>query len=228
MRRSVRFGVLTVSLAALSGFVLAPGAQAGGGTVPAAGAPYPVTADGKRLVTTLEETPTARELLDKCDNGTDVCLFHPSGAPETFMGEQHQVGDSAFNCTQDLQRSSVSWSDTTGETNSVGVSLSAEYGFAEVFKVSIETSYQHTWSSEHTESETTNVDVRPNEVGWVTREAQMQRVGGQYEMHFPDRFYGHYYWYVPFDATGPKPDAPSTKTTHTRPMTDQEKSEHCG
>jgi len=175
-----------------------------------------------------EEQPTTRELLEKCNDGTDVCVFHPSGLPEDSMGEAHQVGDSAFNCTADLQRSTVGWSDTTGETNSVGVSLSAEYGFAEVFKVSIETSYQHSWESSHTESEQTNVDVRPGEVGWVTREAQLQRVSGTYELHFPDRFYGHYYWYVPFDATGPLPDAPSTKTQHTRAMTDQEKAEHCG
>lgn len=127
------------------------------------------------------------------------------------MGEAHQVGDSDFNCTADLQRSTVGWSDTTGESNSVGVSLSAEVGFAKVFKVSIETNYSHTWESSHTESEQTNVGVRPGEVGWVTREAQMQQVSGQYEPHFADRFYGHHYWYVPFHATGPLPDAPSTE-----------------
>ncbi|WNI21046.1 hypothetical protein [Streptomyces sp. ITFR-16] len=175
-----------------------------------------------------EEQPTIRELLDKCDNGTDSCVFHPEGDLEEFTGESHQVGDSAFNCTQDNQSSSVTWSDTTGESNSVGVSLSVDYGFAEVFKVSIQTTYQHTWESSHTESEMTTVNVRPGEVGWVTREAQMQRVRGTYELHFPDRFYGHYYWYVPFEATGPLPDASSTKTQHTRAMTEQEKSEHCG
>ncbi|GAB3962002.1 hypothetical protein [Streptomyces sparsus] len=171
--------------------------------------------------------PTNRELLDKCDNGTNVCVFHPSGPPDVFMGDRHRVGDATFNCTSDLQRSSVSWSDTTGESNSLGVSLSAEYGFAEVFKVSIETSFEHTWSSSHTESETTNIDVRPGEVGWVTREAQMQRVEGTYEMHFEDPYYGHYIWYVPFTATGPVPDAPSTKTQHTRPMTDTERRQRC-
>ncbi|MGW8378103.1 hypothetical protein [Streptomyces sp. ODS28] len=175
-----------------------------------------------------DEPPTNRELLEKCDNGTDSCEFHPDGAPEEFAGDAHQVGPEAFNCTPDPQRSTVGWSDTTGETNSVGVSLSAEYGFAEVFKVSIETNYQHTWESSHTESEQTNVDVRPGEVGTVTREAKMQRVKGTYELHFPDPYKGHYIWYVPFEATGPMPDAPSTKTQHTRPMTDQEKSDHCG
>ncbi|MYQ76040.1 hypothetical protein GTW64_02920 [Streptomyces sp. SID4923] len=63
----------------------------------------------------------------------------------------------------------------------------------------------------------TTVNVRPGEVGRVIREAQMQRVRGTYELHFPDRFYGHYYWYVPFEATGPLPDASSTKTSTPAP-----------
>ncbi|MEU8824096.1 hypothetical protein [Streptomyces sp. NPDC048636] len=201
--RRTRAAVLLSAVAVLGGVAMAPGAQA-------------------------EETPTMRELLDKCDNGTDSCVFHPEAAPTDSTGEAHQVGDSAYNCTQDLQRSSIAWADTTGESNSLGVSLSAEYGFSEVFKVSIETSYGHTWETSHTETDTTNVDVRPGEVGWVTREPTMEKVKGTYELHFPDRFYGHYIWYVPFESTAPKKDASSTKTQHTRPMTEEEKAQHCG
>jgi hypothetical protein len=175
-----------------------------------------------------EEQPTTRELLEKCNDGTDKCVFHPSGAPVDSMGEPHQVGDSAFNCTKDLQRSTVGWSDTTGETNTVGVSMSAEYGFTELFKVTITASYEHSWQSSHTEEQQTNVEVKPGEVGWITREAAMEEVNGTYEMHFEDEFYGHRIWYVPFTAKGPKADAPSTKTQHTRKMTKKEKQEHCG
>ncbi|NLU74834.1 DUF4148 domain-containing protein [Streptomyces sp. HNM0575] len=174
------------------------------------------------------EQPTTRELLDQCDNGTDKCVFHPSGQPVDSMGDAHQVGDSAFNCTKDLQRSTVGWSDTTGETNTVGVSMKAQYGFTKLFSVTIEASYSHAWESSHTEQQQTNVEVKPNEVGWITREAAMQEVNGTYEMHFEDEFYGHRIWYVPFTAKGPKADAPSTKTQHTRKMTKKEKQEHCG
>jgi hypothetical protein len=175
-----------------------------------------------------EEQPTTRELLEKCNDGTDKCVFHPSGAPVDSMGEPHQVGDSAFNCTKDLQRSTVGWSDTTGETNTVGVSMSAEYGFTELFKVTITASYEHSWQSSHTEEQQTNVEVKPGEVGYITREAAMEEINGTYEMHFEDKFYGHHIWYVPFTAKGPKADAPSTKTQHTRKMTKKEKQEHCG
>ncbi|RAJ63269.1 hypothetical protein K378_03380 [Streptomyces sp. Amel2xB2] len=175
-----------------------------------------------------DEQPTTRELLEQCDDGTDLCVFHPSGSPVDSMGDAHQVGDSAFNCTKDLQRSTVGWSDTTGETNTVGVSMSAEYGFTELFKVTITASYEHSWQSSHTEEQQTNVEVKPGQVGWITREAAMEEVDGTYEMHFEDPYYGHRIWYVPFTAKGPKADAPSTKTQHTRKMTKKEKQEHCG
>jgi hypothetical protein len=175
-----------------------------------------------------EEQPTTRELLDQCDNGTDKCVFHPAGAPVDSMGDAHQVGDSFFNCTKDMQRSTVGWSDTTGETNTVGVSMKAQYGFTKLFSVTIEASYSHSWESSHTETQQTNVEVKPGEVGYITREAAMEEVNGTYEMHFEDKFYGHHIWYVPFTAKGPKADAPSTKTQHTRKMTKKEKQEHCG
>jgi hypothetical protein len=174
------------------------------------------------------DRPTGRELLDRCNNGTDSCVFHPHGAPETFRGDVHQVGDTVFNCTADLQRSTVKWSETTGESNSFGVSLSAEYGFSDVFKVSIETSYQHTWESSSTVGQDDSIDVKPGEKGWVERSTEMNRVKGQYEMHFPDRYYDHYIWYQEFEAVGPVKDAPGLITKKTAVMTPEEKSQHCG
>jgi len=175
-----------------------------------------------------EEPPTGRELLDKCDNGTDVCVFHPKGPPELFVGDTHQVGDTSFNCTQDLQRSTIKWSETTGESNSFGVSLSAEAGFAGVYKVAIETSYEHTWTTEAMFGQDENVDVRPGEKGWVERGTEMFRTNGTYEMHFPDKFHDHYIWYQDFEAVGPKADAAGTITKKTAPMTEEEKAAHCG
>ncbi|WP_020667292.1 hypothetical protein [Amycolatopsis nigrescens] len=172
--------------------------------------------------------PTGRELLDKCDQGTDSCVFHPAGPPELFLGDVHQVGDTSYNCTGDLQRSTIKWSETTGESNSFGVSLTAEYGFSEVFKVSIQTSYEHTWETSSTFGQDENVDVRPGEKGWVERSTEMYRTKGQYEMHFPDRFYDHYIWYQDFEAVGPKADASGTITKKTAPMTQEERSAHCG
>jgi hypothetical protein len=119
------------------------------------------------------EGPTVRELLEKCDNGTDVCEFHPDGEPEYFTADAKQVGDPVHNCTPDPQRSSVAWSDTTSQSNSVGLSMTTEAGFGKVFAVSYEQNYEHTWEESHTESQTTFVKTGSHQVGWVERAAQM-------------------------------------------------------
>ena len=199
-----RYRVATVlGCAALSAFVLAP----------------PATADH-------EDPPTTRELLEKCNNGTDSCEFHPDGQPEYFQNEQKQVGSPVFNCTELKQRMTVSWSDTTSESNSVGLSMEAAFG--EVFKVSFKATYGHEWKKSHTEAQNTNIDVSPGDVGRVYHGPKMQKVKGTYELRFPDKFHGHYIWYVPMEVTGPADEQQSTVTQSTQKMTDQEREQNCG
>ncbi|MFR9730908.1 hypothetical protein ACL03H_16915 [Saccharopolyspora sp. MS10] len=168
------------------------------------------------------DEPTVRELMDKCDNGTDSCVFHPEGQPEHYAEDRHTVGDPVYNCTDGVQRFSVEWSDTTSQSNSVGLSMTTEAGFGKVFAVAYEQSYQHTWEESHTESQATYVDTEPNQVGTVERAARMQKVTGTYELHFEDKFYDHYIWYVPMEVTGPAPDPTSAVSQHVRDMTEEE------
>ncbi|MFD7857845.1 hypothetical protein ACFV6B_26650 [Streptomyces microflavus] len=173
---------------------------------------------------------TDLELLEKCDNGTKKCVFHPAGDVTIVPGKRENVGDRAWNCTQDQQTSSRTWEHTTGESNSLGVSLRTEVGtkaFGATFKVAFETSYRRTWSSSHTEGETTFIDVPPGEVGWVTVAPKTQRVSGTYELIFKDRFHGKRYWYVPFKAEGPAEGEPAVRSQQSRPMTEQERIEEC-
>ncbi|WP_285758914.1 hypothetical protein [Nocardiopsis ansamitocini] len=135
---------------------------------------------------------------------------------------------SVYNCTDGVQWSDVAWSEATGQSNSVGVSMTAEAGFGTVFSVSYEQTYRETWESSHTESQTTNVDTGPKEVGWVERAPRMEWVAGQYEMRLGSRFHGHYYWYVPFEATGPADEQSGTVPQSSTPMSDGERAAHCG
>ncbi|MEU6127748.1 hypothetical protein ABZ805_01135 [Saccharopolyspora sp. NPDC047091] len=172
------------------------------------------------------DEPTARELLEKCDNGTDSCVFHPEGEPEYFQNTSEQVGSPTFNCTELPQRMGVSWSDTTSESNSLGLSMSTSFG--EVFKVTFKASYGHEWKESHTESQTTNIDVNPGDAGRVYYGPKMQKVHGTYELHFEDKFYDHYIWYVPMEVTGPAEDQQSTVVQDTSPMTEEEHAANCG
>lgn len=199
--RSRKAGLLAVLLT-ISGLAVAPHAQAD------------------------DDTPTYAELLTECGNGTKTCVFHPSGSPEIFTGAQHQVGDDAFNCTALTQRTSIAWADTTEETNSLGITITTKSTFFEVFSVSFSRTYSHTWTKSHTETSTTNVDVRSDQVGWVTLAPTMEKVKGTYELAFSKPFDGRNYWYVPFEVTGPTGDTSNFQKT--RPMTAEEKAQHCG
>ncbi|TJZ57533.1 hypothetical protein FCH28_06745 [Streptomyces piniterrae] len=174
-----------------------------------------------------DDTPSSRELLEKCGAGTDFCGFHPDGPPKEVPGESHQVGTSVFNCTDVSQMMNVSWSDTDTESNSVGVSVGVEAGFWEVFKTSLQVSYGHEWSKAHTEQQTTSISVPARQVGWVTRQPTLLETSGTFEMHFGERYHGHYYWYLPFTETAPKGDAGSV-SQHTRTMTSDEAKAYCG
>lgn len=203
-RRRTRTAGLLAILVAMGGLTAAPSAQA-------------------------DNAPSNAELLTQCGNGTKTCVFHPTGTPDYYLGDRHKVGNMAYNCTQDPQLSSISWADTTGETNSLGTTMTAELEFSEEFSASVAVSFTHTWSNSHTETQTTMLNVPPGDVGWVDVETKMQKVKGIFELVFDKPYDGQRYWYVPFWASGPVVDgsSASAKTQMTRPMTAKERSTSC-
>ncbi|WP_075736623.1 hypothetical protein [Streptomyces acidiscabies] len=141
-----------------------------------------------------EDTPTTGQLLGAC-SWADLCEFHPQSY-WTYAGPAHQVGSTAYNCGSQTNQHSINWSDTTGTTNSVGVSVSAGVKFFEVFEAEISASYGHSWQASHTDGETDTVNVPPGHKGWIERGTPKQQATGWYEIHFGSRYYGHYIWYV--------------------------------
>jgi hypothetical protein len=173
-----------------------------------------------------EDTPTTAELLDQCGSA-DVCQFTPKEEWKTVANEQ-QVGSSYWNCTTGDQQASISWSETKGQSNNVSVSVEVGASFFKVLEAAVTTTYDHGWEFSHTWTENPIVTIPGDNVGWITRGAPMQNVRGDYELHFGDRYYGHYFWYVTnFVETGPDSDGTGQVAFHTRPMTDQEKTAHC-
>lgn len=62
----------------------------------------------------------------------------------------------------------------------------------------------------------------------MERRPQGEKVRGTYELHFEDRFHGHYIWYVPMEVTGPAEERESTVTPSTKEMTEEGKEVNCG
>jgi hypothetical protein len=175
------------------------------------------------------DTPSSLELVKKCNAGTDSCTFHPDAGPKVYAGDPHQIGSTLFNCGPGPASKSVSWTDTSGESNSIGISfVHAEEGSVAgvfgAFKSEFEITYGHRWGSSESTSRATDVKVDAGHKGWLVRASPMQSITGTYELHFKKRFYGHYYWYVPFTVTGPAPEASDVDVVsqHEEPMSAQE------
>jgi hypothetical protein len=181
-----------------------------------------------------DDAPTTVELLQQCNVGTDYCVFHPDSGPEILAGESHQVGTMLFNCGPGSATKSVSWTDSSAEWNSVGISfVHAEegglLGGLGAFKSEFEVTYGHRWGTSDTTTRATDVKVASGNKGWLERAAPMQRISGTYELHFGSKFHGHYYWYVPFIITAAAPAATNVDVVSQREqtMTTEEKAQ-CG
>lgn len=200
--RAVHLGIASVALALAGGLLTAPQAMAA-------------------------SAPTNAELLAQCATA-DLCAFHPQSYT-TYIGPEHQVGATAYNCASTAADHAVSWSDTTGETNSVGVSISVSAKFWQIYEASVEASYGHDWTVSHTDTETDTVHVPTKYAGWITRGTSKQQATGWYEFHFAKPYYDHYYWYIyDYTSSGFNVDNPNAGyiATHDRAMTSAERSAH--
>jgi hypothetical protein len=179
------------------------------------------------VVAEAEDAPTSLELLDKCGNGTDYCQFHVSGPARTYWKTADLVGQTA-NCTDSPQNATLTWEHTTTSTNSLGTALSVSAGAGSVFSIAVKVSYQHDWTTAHTQGDATQITIPAHQMGRVFDATQMEEVSGQYEMHFGDRYYGHYYWYLPMTVNSPVGDDPHDNvTTRSDPLTAEETATYC-
>lgn len=174
-------------------------------------------------------TPTTQDLLRDCNNKTDSCTFTPT-RHWTDIGNLHQVGDAAYNCTQADQQVTINWSETTGTSTTAGVSVTAEAGFWKIVSVAVTASYSKTWEASSTFGQAPTQTVNPGNVGWVVRGTAMQHVIGDYELHYGHRVWGHFIWYVKgvqFDGPIPGADGQGKLVFEQAPMTAAERAKYC-
>jgi len=172
-----------------------------------------------------DDEPTPREIIEACD-AADRCIFHVRGR-QTFPGETHRVGGFAYNCASRAQSQSLSWSDMTGHTNTVGVIVRMGMKFAKTLEAGVENGYQHSWMWTHTETRTDSLWIGPFRAGWIEHAPTMQRVDGTYELHFKRKWRGHHIWYQEFSATAPLADAQDSVTFHDRWISSKEMRDVC-
>lgn len=175
-----------------------------------------------------EDGPTTDELLQQCD-GADYCEFTPT-SKEQFLTPAEQVSPMSPNCNNSIVDLAANWTQTKGTSDSLGGSVTATVGVFDLFEASLEVNYNHTWTNTDTKGGILTIHIAPGELGYVTRTTPMTRVTGTYELHFGDRYEGHYYWYTaPITVEGPDPARVADEIVqgHTRPMTPEERARFC-
>ncbi|WP_245267001.1 hypothetical protein [Saccharomonospora piscinae] len=147
-------------------------------------------------VATAADEPTVRQLLEQCEQGrTDVCEFHPSGAPHVYRGT-YELAGGAQNCSEGTSTRVIRWESSQSTTNSVGVTINAGVTLGEVFEAGYELSFQQEWSWSTSKADEIRHELGPYQAVDIFAAPMREQVTGTYEMHFGDRYYGHYYWYV--------------------------------
>jgi hypothetical protein len=175
------------------------------------------------------DIPTTVELLEDCGTKTDTCDFHPAGDRTTSYGDSHEV-TRAYNCSSKDQVQKLTWSDAQSGSNSVSteISVTAGFDFLEKFEVSFKATYGHEWAWSRTFTNETDLTVPSGQVGTVSHQTKLQSAGGQYELHYGSKHWGHYIWFVnDFSGTGPIPDEAGVTTWNSRAMTAQEQAQQC-
>jgi len=219
-RRATRLGVAAVAAFCLVGAgLLGPtgaSADTGDGTTPTdddlqvsgstyqafagpeatvrAGGPAGRPASGGVGTADHEGNPSPAELLEQCENGIDYCEFHPSG--ENVQRGEYALAGTAENCAADPQTRNIAWSRTEGESNSLGMSISATAGVKGIFEATVQTTYGHEWSWSETSTNSVDQTVNPGKGVAIYVASDRSTVTGQWELHFGDRYEGHYYWYI--------------------------------
>ncbi|MET8983215.1 hypothetical protein ABZX85_47365, partial [Streptomyces sp. NPDC004539] len=137
--------------------------------------------------------PTDEQLLSQCRTA-DLCKFTPTRLDQGMVGPEHQVGPTVINCGGTVSRT-WGWSETTGEQTQVNLSLSTTMQLLDILNGSASVAFGRTFEKSHTASETLTQKMEPFTQAWTTRATGLQVITGDWELHFPSRFFGHYYWY---------------------------------
>ncbi|MFD0007885.1 hypothetical protein ACFVJ4_36485 [Streptomyces sp. NPDC127178] len=153
--------------------------------------------------------PTTAQIMADCQSGVGKCTFG-DGSPvqgespgsdltvRTYYDAWRKVSPNAPNCTTSPQRMTVKWAQSTGTTDTFGMSFKLEVGT--ILKASVETKFEHSWSETVTDGLDANHDVQPGHIGWVERAQLMNEYKGKWRTHYDDPKWGHYYWATGYDT----------------------------
>jgi hypothetical protein len=155
-------------------------------------------------------------LQDLCNTGKATCQFDAK-SQEKRLGPAKQMGSRTGNLSSSETTKSVSVTDSWSSSDTLGGSVSLTVPIGPV-QLTLEATYNHTWTQTYSFEETVAVTIKPYEWGWVEQRAPYVRHTGTFVVT-----YGNTTWYIT-DVAIDSPDATGKPVTLavTAPMTPQE------
>lgn len=155
-------------------------------------------------------------LQNLCETGRASCEFNALAEKE-MMGTAKQIGSRLANPTDIQQSKSVQVTDAESASDSLGGSMSLKVPIAPV-ELTVQLTYNHTWTRTHTFAETTTVNVPPKHWGWIEQRTPFFRHTGDFVVTTADTT-----WIIKnVSIDSPDPDRPTDMWTRTEPMTPDE------
>lgn len=151
----------------------------------------PKGTSGNRVLA--DTPPTDQELLDECGNA-DVCTYTVKSTLR-YPGPEHVVGDKVINCEPETITRQITWTDTTTASTNINLSIGVGSALQEVINASFNASLGLNFEDSHTTSQTFNETLRPFSKAEIVRATPMMATVGDWELHFPSRFRGHFIWF---------------------------------
>jgi hypothetical protein len=130
----------------------------------------------------------------------------------------HQVGDALVNNTSVDQHTSIATTDTLTQSDSVGLTTKVQAALSKIIDISIQASYNHTWTSTHTFEQTVDVDCPAHTRCAIAAAQPMRRDTGDFTISM-----GNTTWHLPdvyFDT--PNPDGNGSYVVNSTPLSPDE------
>lgn len=155
-------------------------------------------------------------LQNLCNTGKATCDFTAT-SEEKRWGPAKQMGSRLGNVTAIAQSKDVTVTDSWASSDSLGGSVSLKIPIAPV-ELTLQATYNHTWTQTHTFAETLKVVAQPWHWGWVEQRAPYVRHTGTFVIKYSN---------TTWNITGVAIDSPDSSRqadtfARTTPMTQQE------
>jgi len=165
-------------------------------------------------ISVTDKADQARLLAEAC-NGSDPknnCFYIPRSVTTVLDGEK-AYGNAVNNPTKDDVHSTVTAERKYTESDTIGVTYNNTLTLWEIWEMSVELNYEHTWTQTRDFKQSVDMDVKPGTMEYFTIAAALDHITGDFLV----RVDGKVYSILNSEVTMPNNDKAAVITPHIVP-----------